>query len=217
MIKKILIALICLPLFVNAQSNYNLALVGDFNWNGLSYDSEGSDIWGWKSPTSGVEYALVGLNSGFSVVDLSTPSSPTESFFIPGVNTTWRDIKTWGDHAYVINEGGDGLLIVDLTDLSGQTYINHTLHFNTAHNIYIDENGVAYIFGSNVGNGGSLFLDVATDPMNPSYLGEWDDYYIHDGMVRGDTMWAGCIYEGEFYQDQKQGYGKHLSTNGDIF
>ena len=171
MIKKILIALICLPLLVNSQSNYNLALVGDFDWNGLSYDSEGSDIWGWKSPTSGVEYALVGLNSGFSVVDLSTPSSPTESFFIPGVNTTWRDIKTWGHYAYVINEGGDGLLIVDLTDLSGQTYVNHTTHFNTAHNIYIDENGVAYIFGSDIGNGGAIFLDVDANPMNPGYLG----------------------------------------------
>ena len=52
---------------------------------------------------------------------------------------------------------------------------------------HIDENGVAYIFGADVGNGGAIFLDVATDPMNPSYLGEWDDYYIHDG--KGAAMW----------------------------
>ena len=146
MIKNILLTLILLPIISNSQTSYNLTLVGDYNWNGLSYDSEGSDIWGWRNSASGVEYALVGLNSGFSVVDLSSPQNPTEVFFIPGVNTTWRDIKTWENYAYVINEGGDGLLIVDLNDLTGQTYVNYTTHFNTAHNIYIDENGVAYIF-----------------------------------------------------------------------
>tara|TARA_B100001287_G_scaffold87097_1_gene72915 strand:+ start:5314 stop:7269 length:1956 start_codon:yes stop_codon:yes gene_type:complete len=197
--KFFLILTLFLPIFSISQSNYNLTLVGDFDWNGLSYDSEGSDIWGWRNTSTGVEYALVGLNTGFSVVELSNPQNPTEVFFIPGVNTTWRDIKTWENYAYVTNEGGDGLLIVDLNDLTGQTYVNFTSYFNTAHNIYMDENGVAYIFGTDVGNGGVIFLDVTTNPMSPSYLGTWDDYYIHDGMARGDTLWAGCIYQGEFY------------------
>ena len=198
--KKIFLLLISfLPFFSISQSNYNLTLVGEFDWSGLSYDSEGSDIWGWRNTSTGVEYALVGLNSGFSVVELSNPQNPTEVFFIPGANTTWRDIKTWENYAYVTNEGGDGLLIVDLNDLTGQTYVNFTSYFNTAHNIYMDENGVAYIFGSDVGNGGVIFLDVTSNPMSPSYLGTWDDYYIHDGMARGDTLWAGCIYQGEFY------------------
>ena len=197
--KFFLILTLFLPIFSISQSNYNLTLVGDFDWNGLSYDSEGSDIWGWRNTSTGVEYALVGLNTGFSVVELSNPQNPTEVFFIPGVNTTWRDIKTWENYAYVTNEGGDGLLIVDLNDLTGQTYVNFTNYFNTAHNIYMDENGVAYIFGTDVGNGGVIFLDVTTNPMSPTYLGTWDDYYIHDGMARGDTLWAGCIYQGEFY------------------
>ncbi len=219
MIKKILITLIFLPFLVYSQSNYNLNLVGEFDWNGLSYDSEGSDIWGWRNTSTGVEYALVGLNTGFSVVELSNPQNPTEVFFIPGANTTWRDIKTWENYAYVINEGGDGLLIVDLNDLTGQTYVNFTNFFNTAHNIYMDENGVAYIFGSDEGNGGVIFLDVTTNPMSPSYLGTWDDYYIHDGMVRGDTLWAGCIYEGEFYsvdvsnKSNPQVLGHHPTPN----
>ena len=191
--KFFLILTLFLPFFSISQSNYNLNLVGEFDWNGLSYDSEGSDIWGWRNTSTGVEYALVGLNTGFSVVELSNPQNPTEVFFIPGANTTWRDIKTWENYAYVTNEGGDGLLIVDLNDLTGQTYVNFTNYFNTAHNIYMDENGVAYIFGTDVGNGGVIFLDVTTNPMNPTYLGTWDDYYIHDGMARGDTLWAGCI------------------------
>ena len=83
----------------------------------------------------------------------------------------------------------------------------------------MDENGVAYIFGSDEGNGGVIFLDVTTNPMSPSYLGTWDDYYIHDGMVRGDTLWAGCIYEGEFYsvdvsnKSNPQVLGHHPTPN----
>ena len=55
--------------------------------------------------------------------------------------------------------------------------------------------------------------------MSPSYLGTWDDYYIHDGMVRGDTLWAGCIYEGEFYsvdvsnKSNPQVLGQHPTPN----
>ena len=57
---------------------------------------------------------------------------------------------------------------------------------------YIDENGEAYIFGASSNNGSSpsdgvIFLDVVTDPINPLFLGEWDDFYVHDGMARGDT------------------------------
>ena len=43
------------------------------------------------------------------------------------------------------------------------------------------------------------FLDVDANPTNPVYLGEWSDEYIHDGMVRGDTMYAGCIYSGKVF------------------
>ena len=44
---------------------------------------------------------------------------------------------------------------------------------------------------------GAIFLDVDANPTNPVYLGEWNEEYIHDGMVRGDTMWAGCVYAGK--------------------
>ena len=112
MIKKILIILICFPLLSNSQSSYNLGLIGSYNWDGASYDSEGSDIWGWKNQTTGVEYALVGLNLGFSVIDLSSPQNPTESFFIPGVNSTWRDIKTWGIMHILLQKVVEGYLLL---------------------------------------------------------------------------------------------------------
>jgi len=204
--KKIIFFLL-LPFLMSSQSNYNLSLLGTLDWN----NTEGSDIWGWADGI-GNEYALVGLNNGFSVVNVTTPTNPVEEFFISDINSTWRDVKTFGHYAYVTTEANAGLLIVDLSDMSGNTYFHQTIfngnnsstEFTAAHNLYIDENGVAYIFGASSNSGsspadGAIFLDVATNPIDPSYLGEWNDFYIHDGMVRGDTMYVGCIYEGELY------------------
>ena len=206
--KKLFFMLLLLPVITSAQSSMNMNLLGTYNYPA----TKGNDIWGWVDST-GNEFALVGLRSGFSVVNVTNPSSPSEEFFIPDVNSTWRDVKTWGNYAYVTTEANAGLLIVDLTDMSGNTYshVNQftnnngsNVSFTSAHDIYIDENGIAYIFGaknngSYVANGGAIFLDLAVNPINPVYLGKWSDEYIHDGMVRGDTMYAGCIYSGEVF------------------
>tara|TARA_B100001121_G_scaffold213447_1_gene187084 strand:- start:66084 stop:68123 length:2040 start_codon:yes stop_codon:yes gene_type:complete len=162
----------------------------------LSYNQDLNDVWGYVD-LNGNEHALVGCANGFSYVDVSNPSNPQEVFFISGSNSVWRDLKTWGKYAYVTTEAEDGLLIVDLTDLSGQTYTYWTDQFMRAHNIYIDENGFAYIFGSQDGpTDGAIILDLNDDPMNPSVAGLFDAYYLHDGMVRGDTLWGAAVYEG---------------------
>ena len=85
-----------------------------------SYDTRASDIWGYVDE-NGNEYALVGLYNGFSIVDVTDPSSLSEVFYEPGVESIWRDIKTWGDYAYVSTEGGGGILIVDLSPLTRRT------------------------------------------------------------------------------------------------
>ena len=162
----------------------------------LAYPQGTNDIWGYAD--GGNEYALVGTTNGFSVVDVSNPSNPTELFFIEGSNSIWRDVKTWGKYAYVTTEASDGLLIVDLSDQTGQTYYYTEEFFTTSHNIYIDENGYAYIFGADTGNGGAIILDLTNNPMFPTLAGIFDDYYLHDGMVRGDTLWGAAIYAGVF-------------------
>ena len=192
------------------QTNFNLELIGSYEWP----TTEGSDIWGWVDPSNESEYALVGLNNGFACVDVSDPANPIQKFFISDINSTWRDVKTWGNYAYVTTEADAGLLIVDLSDMTGATYWHvsvftnpsngSSVEFTAAHNLFIDENGICYIFGASSASGGNpsggaIFLDVAANAIAPAYLGEWDDQYIHDGMVRGDTMYAGCIYAGELF------------------
>ena len=150
--KKILYLILFTPYLLLAQNSYNLSLLGSYEWP----STEGSDIWGWVSPSDGAEYALVGLNDGFSCINISNPQNPIMEFYISDINSTWRDVKTWGNYAYVTTEADAGLLIVDLTDMSGGTYFHITnfshptngssIEFTAAHNIYIDENGIAYIF-----------------------------------------------------------------------
>lgn len=167
----------------------------------FSYVDQLSDVWGWDDD-EGNEYALVGTYSGLSVVDVTDPAEPVEKFFGPGPESIWRDIKTWEHYAYVSNENDEGVYIVDLSPLPGEVisftnFTGSTYPFNSIHNLYIDETGKLYIFGSNNGVGGAIICDLTEDPMNPVELGRFNSHYLHDGMARGDTLWGGAVYTGE--------------------
>ena len=163
-----------------------------------------SDIWGWVD-SQGNEYALVGTNEGTSIFDLSTPSQPNEVFFEQGMNSIWRDIKTYGDYAYVTTEAQNGLLIIDMSSLPNDTNLNTYYYtgpgidpWQSAHNLYIDDRGYAYIFGANRGNGGCIILDLNQNPTNPVQIGIIDNWYVHDGMVKDDTLYLAHISDGFF-------------------
>ena len=196
--KKNLLSFAFLILFINSFAQLNMVEAGF-----ATYNQDLSDIWGYVD-SEGNEYALVGVYNGLSIVDVTDPTALTETFFGPGINSIWRDIKTWGDYAYVSTEGGGGIYIVDMSplpdgDITNTTSFTGSVYpFTTVHNLYIDETGKLYIFGSNSGEGGAIICDLTADPMNPVELGRFDDYYFHDGMARGDTLWGGAIYEGTF-------------------
>ena len=193
--KQLQLLFIGLIATLTLQAQTNMELLGH-----LPYSDQLSDIWGYVD-SEGNEYALVGTYSGLSVVDVTDPANPEEVFFGPGPNSIWRDIKTWGDYAYVSNESGSGVYIVDLSPLPGTitsttTFTGSTYPFSSIHNLYIDETGKLYIFGANSGNGGAIICDLTEDPMAPVELGRFNDFYLHDGMARGDTLWGGGIYMG---------------------
>jgi choice-of-anchor B domain-containing protein len=160
-----------------------------------------SDIWGYTD-SAGTEYALVGVKSGISIVDISTtPSQPKELFKIDGPFTSWWDIKTWNDYAYVVNESDSGLLIINLQylpdSISWHWWTADTFQLKSAHNIFIDEKGVAYLFGSNVSNRVTFIIDVNKNPDIPEVLGMYAGAYVHDGFVRNDTLWAAELHVGQ--------------------
>lgn len=174
----------------------------------LPYNVDLNDIWGWVAP-DGTEYALVGAENGVSIVSLADPTNAQEVAFVPGQNSIWRDIKTWGNFAYVTcDQSGttEGLLIIDLSDLpNGVTYTNwrpqlpsFTNLLNTCHNLYIDENGYCYVSGCNINSGGVIILDVHTTPGTPIYLGHGPATYSHDVYVRNNRMYSSEIYAGVF-------------------
>lgn len=181
----------------------NVTHLANMDYDDLPFGQKLNDIWGYASP-SGREYALVGLRNGISVVRINDDNSLTEVKRFPGPMSVWRDIKTFGHYAYITHDnwnGGnpEGLVILDLSQVDNNvvTKTNYTQggQLHRAHNIYIDENGVAYLTGANIGIGGALMLDV-TGGANVQMLGNYNDYYLHDCVTRGDTMFGGAINDG---------------------
>lgn len=168
-----------------------------------AHSTELNDIWAYVDE-EGNEYALVGAQDGVSIVDITDPTSPVEVFWVDGLNSIWRDLKTWGDYAYITTEATEGLMIIDLSGLPGDTDLPVSFYhgpedseWESAHNLYQDD-GYVYIFGANRDEGGVIILDVATDPLNPIEVGVFDNWYAHDGYVVNDTGYFGHIYEGFF-------------------
>ncbi len=180
----------------------------------LGYNQTINDVWGWVDTANGKEYALVGVQNGLSIVDVSNPANPVQTNFFPGASSIWRDMKTYGNYAYTVHDvysgTSNGIFIVDMTTIGNTfpttytrnpaiTFGGNTTILNRAHNIYIDEEaGQLFLFGSNIGVGGALIFDVAADPTNPPLLGVFDTYYLHDGVARGDTLWGAAVNNGLF-------------------
>ncbi|MFQ5448422.1 MAG: LVIVD repeat-containing protein, partial [Saprospiraceae bacterium] len=170
----------------------------------MQYSQNLSDVWGYVAPDS-TEYALVGVRNGVSIINLTDPANPVESDFVPGPNSTWRDIKTWGDHAYVTNETSGGLLVIDLSPLPDSVNYHYWAPnlpglgtLSSCHNLWIDEFGYIYLTGCNINGGGLVFIDAATDPENPSYAGKGATQYSHDVFVRNNIAYSSEINIGVF-------------------
>lgn len=159
--------------------------------------TSGNDIWGWTDPLSSKEYAIVGLNNGTAFVDITNSEDLVYLGKLPTAtsSTTWRDIKVFENHAFIVSEApGHGLQVFDLTRLSEVS--NPPLVFNAdaritdfgnAHNIAINEDsGFAYVVGTNrndLYNGGAFFIDI-NDPQNPIVVGGYGGSgYSHDAHV----------------------------------
>lgn len=193
--------LVLFSITISAQNNIDSMSHVDYQ---ALHNADLNDVWGYVDEL-GNEYAIVGTSKGTSIVDVTIPSNPFEVFWIAGTESIWRDPSVHGDYAYVTTEATDGLLIIDLSPLPLSNVLPTTTYtgpsgspWQSAHTCFVDENGYAYIFGANRGNGGAIILDVQTDPMNPIEVGDFDNWYVHDGFVRNDTMYLAHISDGIF-------------------
>ncbi len=166
-----------------------------------------NDVWGWHHEPTGKEYALVGRTIGTSVIDVTDPDNPVDVGFFPGATSTWRDIKTWGDYAYVTNEQALGVAVLylgdlpsggELTGFNWEPNIPGLGQLNTCHNIYIDEFGYAYLAGCDLNNGGMLIIDVFTTPGQPEFVSAAPNVYSHDVFTRDNKMYSSEIFSGVF-------------------
>lgn len=173
----------------------------------------GNDSWGWTDPETGKDYALVGTSGGTAFVDISAPTAPVYLGSLPTHTdpSSWRDIKVYKNHAFIVSEArGHGMQVFDLSQLrsaKGVTEFSETAHygdFGNAHNIAINEaTGFAYAVGATetdgfpkVCDGGLFMIDINT-PTSPSFAGCFaggvpegkepgdaypTDVYVHDAQ-----------------------------------
>ena len=159
---------------------------------GLARGVRLSDVWGWTDAETGKEYALVGHLEATAFVDVSDPFNPAYLGELPRTDgspgSTWRDIKVYKDHAFIVADGADahGIQIFDLRQLRSvanpPATFKETAHYDgihSAHNIVInEETGFAYSVGSSSGGetcGGGLHMIDIREPANPAFAGCFAD------------------------------------------
>ena len=156
-----------------------------------------NDIWGWVSPVTGREYALVGCSNGTAFLDISNPTQPLYLGLLPTHTTEnlWRDLESDERYCYIGSEAsGHGLQIFDLYQLdlvsNPPVEFEETAHFDglgSSHTIALDPiNHFVYCNGSRDNNGdylygGGLYIVDVSDPLNPTLAGGFaEDGYTHD-------------------------------------
>jgi choice-of-anchor B domain-containing protein len=156
----------------------------------------GNDSWGWTDPLTGEEYAIMGRTNGTAFVNISDPLNPIYLGNLPTqtANSTWRDIKVYNNHAFIVSEATNhGMQVFDLTQLRGQTAppplpfaaTAHYAQFGPAHNIAInEETGFAYVIGARnvaLSCAGGLHMINIQNPTSPTFAGCFSaDGYTHD-------------------------------------
>ena len=152
-----------------------------------------NDCWGWTDTLTGKEYAIIGLDNGTAFIDITIPNQPVIIGKLPTQTfaSIWRDIKVFGNHAYIVSEADNhGMQVFDLTHLRDTTTYtvfsadSHYDGFGNAHNIAINEDsGYAYAVGTQTYNEGAHFIDIS-NPENPTSAGGYDEKgYSHDAMI----------------------------------
>jgi len=109
----------------------------------------GSNLWGFVDLDDHREYAVMGVNNGTAVVEVTDPAHPRVVGSVAGPVSAWREVKVYqpwnanlGRHdayAYVVSEAPTaGLQILDLSNLPASVSLLGTFRgFDTAHTLFV--------------------------------------------------------------------------------
>ena len=69
--------------------------------------------------------------------------------------------------------------------------------FQSAHSLWIDqERGLLFANGADGRTGGVRVLDLRANPADPTEVGSFNGFYVHDSYTRGTTLYAAAINDG---------------------
>lgn len=204
--------------------SFNMTLHSIFQPESVNFFN---DVWGYTD-ANGREYAILGAKEHIYFVDVTIPTQPNLIYqFNSNFSSLWRDFKTYKNYAYAVSdEGQEGLLIFDLSDLphsiSLVTQTNE--YFDRAHNIQIDTmRGHLYAVGV-PGLDDLTILDINNNSTTPTLVGNYDlgstnegvpsDGYIHDLWVKDGIVAASHINSGNF---TLWNFRQELNTNESTF
>lgn len=180
--------------------------------------SAGNDIWGFVDLNTQREYAIIGLDTGVAVIDITDGEAPFAVGSHDGLRNDWRDIKIyqhydsnnarWNAYAYVTTEASQGLVVIDMTGLPNSIETkSYDSDITSAHNVYIA--GVDYTFGARLNstlaptltvagarNGGVNRAYSLTNPGAPNLIRIAGSGYMHDGssaLITDGRQVSQCI------------------------
>jgi choice-of-anchor B domain-containing protein len=168
-----------------------------------------SGCWGWFQANKSKEYAISGTSNGVYFIDVTSPSTPSVSGFVPGrLNSTWREMKTYQHYCYIISDDAspNSFQIVDMQYLPDSVHVvyNGKSYFERAHAMWIDGNrlycsGVTYSTGTTA----SMNIYSLATPSVPLLLKQLNQdipsiSYVHDMYARNDTVFASAGWQGLF-------------------
>ena len=184
----------------------------------ISQPASAANVWGLVDLNDNREYAVVGLRNGTSIVDVTDPVNPRQVDFVPGISSSWREVKIYQHFdavanryrafAYITTEASNaGLQVIDLSGLPNSVSLATTLtdtgsqHTDYVSNIDYATNmalpgATAYLYlaGTNVG-GGSWRVYSLANPAQPQFIRQAPGaQYMHDStsMLITDQRTTQC-------------------------
>lgn len=206
---------ILMPAVLKAQDAKNMLFLSvwdDKNFQTLEKESKYSSCWGYTDP-KGNKCAIFGSRNYTYFLNINDPRNPVLVHLELGraADVIWREYRTYKNFVYAVNDGADGSLqIFDMSDFPksvDKVYDSDTL-FARGHTLVIESDRL-YIHGGAKKNKNPFTLgifDLKANPANPSPLAYYNDTvapYIHDAIVKNDTVFAFSGYSGLFIYDTK--------------